>query len=236
VLPAFNPYDMGLLRIGNPIEFKLPLTSRSGHAFKIGDIKFENFDGKAEVTSCAPQREGCKTLVVRLADVRTPGAINGRMKIELPEFSRQLIVAVWGVAVPKDFKVKSLDAEELQHEAAAKGAISQSSRNLGAAISDAVKSANEQIPPGSGPLLKWTISNGMAIHGFQIFRSTDVDGRFSLINASSVLANANSEGSVSYQYRDNTANPGKTYWYYIGLVYKDGHKQQLSGPQKIIAK
>jgi hypothetical protein len=236
VIPAFNPYDMGLLRIGNVNEFKLLLTSRSGRGFRIGDIKYENFSGKANVVPCEPQREGCKTLFFQLSDIKTPGAINGRIKIDLPEFSRQLVLAIWGVIVPKDFQVKTLDADKMRHDAAGNASQSAASKDLDAAISDAVIVANEQIPAGAGPLLKWTISNGAAIHGFQIFRAIEVTGPFLLVNPFSIPSDAKGEGSVTYQYRDNTAEPGKTYWYYIGLLYRDGHKQQLSGPQKIVAK
>jgi hypothetical protein len=40
----------------------------------------------------------------------------------------------------------------------------------------------------------------------------------------------------TYAWRDDSATPGKTYWYYIGLLNRDGTKQQLSGPQAVKAK
>ena len=91
-------------------------------------------------------------------------------------------------------------------------------------------------PPGTGPLLKWTVANGASIHGFQVFRSGNDNGPFVLLNPKSIPSTAQTQDSVSYQWRDNSAVSGKTYWYYIGIVYNDGHKQQLTGPQKVVAK
>jgi len=39
-----------------------------------------------------------------------------------------------------------------------------------------------------------------------------------------------------YQWRDNTAESGKTYWYSIGVINRNGSKQDLTGAQKVIAK
>ena len=40
----------------------------------------------------------------------------------------------------------------------------------------------------------------------------------------------------SYQWRDNSAEAGKAYWYSIEMVKGNGEKQQLTGSQKIVAK
>ena len=85
-------------------------------------------------------------------------------------------------------------------------------------------------------MLKWTVANGRLIHGCQIFRSDAEDGPFVLQNQATVRSKAEDDEPTPYQYRDNAAASGKTYWYYIGIVYNDGHKQQLAGPQKVVAK
>ncbi len=84
--------------------------------------------------------------------------------------------------------------------------------------------------------MEWTVANGRLIHGFQIFRTDKELGPFLLLNRTTMPANIEDDSPKSFQYRDNTAEPGKTYWYYIGVVYNDGHKQQLTGPQKVVAK
>ena len=51
-----------------------------------------------------------------------------------------------------------------------------------------------------------------------------------------IRSNATDAGLVPYKWRDNTAEAGQIYWYYIGLLNKDGTKQRLSSIQKVQAK
>jgi len=85
-------------------------------------------------------------------------------------------------------------------------------------------------------LLKWSVVNESIIHGYQIFRATDEKGPFVLLNRATLPPKSRDNSGSAYQWRDNDAESGKTYWYYIGIVYGDGHRQQLTGPQKVVAK
>ena len=75
-----------------------------------------------------------------------------------------------------------------------------------------------------------------AIHGYAIYRAESESGPFVRINKDTIATTAIGEGGASYQWRDNTATSGKTYWYYVGLLNKDGSKGNLTPPQKAIAK
>jgi|SRR5579885_485888 hypothetical protein len=237
VVPNLNPYDLGLMRIGSVHEFHIPLRSRSGREFQIGKIELEGLHGTTQVDSCEKTGKSCQMLILRVAD-QQPGPIKGHVWIELPEYQQRLNLAVWGLLVPADLKVKTLDADAIAQQAAAAAGQSQTSKDvdLQRAVREAVGNANQAPPSGEGPLLKWSVANGLAIHGFQIFRASDEAGPFVLLNQKTIPSIAKTQDSVGYQYRDNTAESGKTYWYYIGLVYNDGRKQQLTGPQKVVAK
>jgi hypothetical protein len=89
-------------------------------------------------------------------------------------------------------------------------------------------------PPGTGPLLKWSTATEGSVHGYQIFRSDSADGPFVLQNARTIPAHPDT-GTI-YQWRDTNAESGKAYWYYIGVVYKNGKKENLSSPQRTVAK
>ena len=241
VLPASNPFDLGLMRVGNANRFMLSLSSPSGKDFKVGSIKLEGIQGEAKVLPCAPQAVGCRNLSFSVPEKQLPGAIQGAISLELPEYAKSLRVAVWGLLLAKDTKVHSMDEvmKEREKSAGAEGAQPASTQplhgDLGAALQNAVQKDDEAPPAGKGPLLKWSVANEIAIHGYQIFRSSNSEGPFELLNRPTV-ATKNSDGGSNYQYRDNTAESGKTYWYYIGVLYNDGRKQQLSGPQKVVAK
>lgn len=89
-------------------------------------------------------------------------------------------------------------------------------------------------PPGSGPLLKWSTAVEGSVHGYQIFRSDAASGPFVLQNAKTIPAHPDT-GSI-YQWRDTAVEQGKAYWYYVGVVYKNGKKEKLSPPQRTVAK
>ncbi len=136
----------------------------------------------------------------------------------------------------KDAKIQTLDPSKLQTDSLKTSVLPQTKLELNDAIKNAIDKAELAPPAGNGPMLEWTVANGRLIHGFQIFRSNNEVGPFLLINKAIVPASIEDEAPKSFQYRDNTARTGQTYWYYIGVIYNDGHKQQLSGPQKVVAK
>lgn len=241
VVPASNPFDLGLMRVGSANRFMLSLTSPSGKDFKVGDIKLEGIQGEAKLLPCTPQAAGCRNLNFVVPEKQAPGAIRGAISLELPEYGKRLRVAVWGLLLAKETKVRSMDEvmKEREKSAEAEGGQASSAQpvqgDIGNALQKAVQKSDEAPPAGKGPLLKWSVANEIAIHGYQIFRASKADGQFELLNRPTIAAKYHDGGST-YQYRDNTAESGKTFWYYIGVVYNDGHKQQLSGSQKVLAK
>ena len=93
-------------------------------------------------------------------------------------------------------------------------------------------------PPGQGPLLKWQVSNENNMYGYLIYRGDGENGPFLRVNKDIVRVGDNKGDGVTstYAWRDDSATAGKTYWYYIGMLNRDGTKQQLSGPQQVKAK
>jgi hypothetical protein len=140
----------------------------------------------------------------------------------------------------KDAKVEKLSDLMQQKEDEAKSPAAPGldlTKEIRASVRDDARQAVEVAPPpGEGPLLKWRIANGLPVHGFQIFRADKEDGFFVLQNKLPIRSTATDEDSVSYQWRDTAATAGHTYWYYIGLLNKNGTKQQLTGPQRVEAK
>jgi hypothetical protein len=234
ITPSSNPFDLGLMRVGNPHEYRVVLTNRSHKAFKVGNIELKDVSGHARIESCEPAGDSCKMLVLNLTDEKA-GTIQGHVWIEFPDLQQKLHLALFGLLVSKDVQVKPLDPKKLAAENL-EGRSVDAPIDLQKSVKQAITKTEEVPPPGNGPLLKWTIANGSGIHGFQIFRGNTEDGEFLLLNKKSIRSTAETADPASYQYRDNTAVSGKVYWYYIGILYNDGHKQQLTGPQKVTAK
>lgn len=244
VIPDLNPIDLGLLRFGNDNETLLRLTDRKNLRFKIGSIVLEGVVGSTKVSDCVPDRLGCQLIHLVISDRQPEGAIRGQMWVSLPAYDQRLRIDIHGLILEKNVKVHNVDPfrkDEVGHgdgDGLMRG-LSSVGDNYNVARSLKATTNSDSIPPtppGTGPLLKWSVSNGLRIYGFQVFRSAEEKGSFIIVDKYPIKSVASDESSTTYQWRDNSAVPGKTYWYYIGVVYNDGHKQQLSGPQKVIAK
>ena len=238
ILPSSNPFSMGLNRVGSSNEQLIRLTSRDGKDFKVGTVTLESLGGSASVEPCVPISQGCKIVRLRISDEQPIGSIIGKVMVDLPEFSQHLLVAVNGMMLGKDTKIEKLDAEEMLGKANQKDGASVTSPavDLGKAIKSAMQGADDVAPAGKGPLLKWSVVNEAQIHGYQIFRASEEGGPFVLLNRSTIPTKSRDNSGSAYQWRDSQAEAGKTYWYYIGIVYNNGRKQQLTGQQKVVAK
>jgi len=102
-----------------------------------------------------------------------------------------------------------------------------------AASSPVVEPAAPARVAGPVPVtLRWTVRNLEQIHGFLVYRSEIPEGPFRRINSEIVLAAepaSTDESGNRYRFDDQTAEPGKRYFYYVDLITTGGLKSRLSG-------
>jgi hypothetical protein len=238
VATSADPYNLGVVRTGEPHDFLIPLSSLSKQPFSTGEIAVEGMQATTKVEPCASKEPGCKVIHLHLGADLPAGFLRGVLQVPLPDFKTTLPIHVGGLVVGADARIEPLE-KKIQSDRAA--AAQRSSTGPGPNLANAIKQAvdpatSEAVPAGDGPLLKWTVGNGQPLYGFIVFRGEHEDGPFRRVTPHVIRSTATDNEAVKYQYRDNTAESGKAYWYYIGVVYNDGHKQQLSGPQKFVAK
>lgn len=242
VIPDANPFALGLMRKGNSNEYLIRVTSRSHEDFRTGAVEVERFKGTAEVVPCEPAAKGCKMVHLRIGDDQTTGEVGGIVSVDLPDYKRKLPIYVWGMLVGANTQVKDFNKEmekvaEQRAKAGGESKVDGGSKiDLKQAIKQSIASAAApEPPPGHGPLLKWSVAHEELVFGYAIYRADAEAGPFLRINDETISA-VNTDGGSAYQWRDTSAESGKTYWYYVGVLNKDGTKQQLSGPQKVVAK
>ncbi|HEY6941366.1 hypothetical protein [Dokdonella sp.] len=237
-----NPFAFGLMRTNAKNEFLIRLTSESGKDFKIGSAKPDHFEGKVDVVPCTPEAAGCRMLHVLVSNEQQQGRLQGKILVDLPEFKRVLPVDVVGMLLAPEVKVHDLNKE--LEKATDTGGASQASAtvpgnsiDLKQAISRTAAAAETAAPPGDGPLLRWAVANDGSVYGYIIYRADDEHGPFLRVNKELIRAGGGSpKEGVQYQWRDDSAVSGHTYWYQIGMVKNNGEKQPLSGAQKVTAK
>ncbi|MGA8278754.1 MAG: hypothetical protein WB784_11250 [Rhodanobacteraceae bacterium] len=265
VAPKKNPVSFGFVAPGKDRHVAFDLAHAEGKSFRVGKMTLDGFNGRATTRDCEPAKPACKSVVLHIANDQKPGIVRGTLTIRLPDANRNLAVNVWGILqAARPPETAQSDANNAATEANRKKAIASSqpgktgtakivegSRSSsrsehaaaiagetqvksGAAPMSKHASAPMEPPSGTGPLLKWSTTDEGGVHGYQIYRSDSADGPFVLQNAKTIRAHPDS-GST-YQWRDTNVEHHKAYWYYIGVVYKDGRKDKLSPPQRTVAK
>ncbi|WP_440244355.1 hypothetical protein [Dokdonella sp.] len=241
VIASSNPYEIGAVHAGNPIEFIVRVTGRDHKPVELGESTIRGVPGKVKQTACAPKAADCAQLVVTLPKDLPLGIFRGELSVELPAYARTLPVAFGGFVVAKTTIIKN----EAPPSAQAAGATAPSSAgedaapsiNLSRALSNSVEQAKAvaEPPPGSGPLLKWQVANEEQVHGYLVYRADQEGGPFVRVNEQVIGVASNGVG-WTYQWRDDSARSGAAYWYYVAVLGADGRIKPLSSPQKVVAK
>ena len=236
VIASVDPVDFSVVRQGSGAEQGVMLEGRSPVAFDVESVQMEGAQLSYVVEAC-PQRVGCANLKLKLGDAQPTGQIFAKAWVKFKKEKNLLPINVRGLVIAKDQKIIELPPKQTS-------GASDGSQIAPNSLPDEIKSATSEtitpqpvVPAGKGPLLKWSVSYEGGVYGYIVYRSADESGRFVRVN-SSIIKAATSGGSKSadYQWRDNSAESGKTYWYRVGLIYNDGHKSEFTGPQKVVAK
>jgi hypothetical protein len=243
VVPEKNPYWFGGVPAGHNRSVLVPLTDRQRRDFRIGRIELKRMDAKVDVVSCQPAAQGCQAIRLRVADSQRPGITRGELDVEFPEPHRHLNLRIWGILQPPEANGSQVQSTAQPAEESAPwtpSIVEFIKTPVRAPVVDSAAdtgSAPSTLPaPGTGPLLKWAATDEKHAYGYQIFRADAESGPFVRVNPHTILVHPIAYATYPYLWRDISATVGHTYWYYVGVVYKDGHKQPLSKPQKTFVK
>lgn len=93
------------------------------------------------------------------------------------------------------------------------------------------------LDQSDGILLYWDMSQGGDILGFNVWRSTSIDGAQTQVNGDMILTKLppGSGGETSYDLLDSIVEPGVTYYYWLELVdIQSGQENQVEGPVQVL--
>jgi len=89
--------------------------------------------------------------------------------------------------------------------------------------------------PGGGPIvLEWTTASEVNAAGFNLYRSTSLDGPYVRINPALIPAGNDPLAGGRYRYEDSATVPGQTYYYWLEEVALNGTTTR-HGPVAIMA-
>lgn len=76
--------------------------------------------------------------------------------------------------------------------------------------------------------LHWETKSEIQSVGFDIFRSTTIDGRFAKITGTPIPAAKFSTKLRRYEYVDDSIDPCLTYFYYVEAIGEQGNREKVS--------
>lgn len=238
VKPSTTIFSLGLARIGSDNEFILQYRRDDEKPFRLDSAVVDGIaTKKVAVEDCANGQKGCQQVRFLLDESKQPtGQLRGMLKAHVADLDRDILVVVGGLLVAKNTKIESLDSAM-----AAQNDVPAAQRDIGSALKklkldEVEKPVEPPIPPGDGPLLRWSVDNDRQIFAYAIYRADSADGTFVLMpNFVRRWTLARDGVPSSYALRDTTAVAGKDYWYRIAMFYPDGKHEFLTGPQHVKA-
>lgn len=235
VMPSTTNFSLGVARIGVQNEYILQYRSE-GKPFTLDKAALEGIVGTTKIEKCVGDEKFCQQVRILIDDKQPSGQINGILRTHVAGYDRDIVVLTGGLLVSKDIKIKSLD--EALAQASKPGA---GDKKPAPSLNDALKSMSAVekpveavIPPGNGPLLRWSVDNEGLIYGYGIYRADSEKGEF-IRQGEIVRRSAVSKPGVTSNYavRDTQAAAGKEYWYRIATFYSDGRREFLTPPQHV---
>lgn len=237
VVPSLDPLDFTVVRQGSQAEGVVTLRATTEENLQVDSVNLQGLKAATTVTPCPTDSNHCVNVKFVLDDAQPMGQFFGIAQVKFKGKTNALPIHVNGLVLAKDQKV--IDLTENLEASSEKKSKAEPKSNLKSQLQTAIAQAQapKAAPPGNGPLLKWTVGNELGIFGYGVYRAPTEAGPYERINSSLIRAsNEGNSTSADYQWRDNSAESKQSYWYYIGIVYNDGHKQKLSSPQKVTAK
>lgn len=75
---------------------------------------------------------------------------------------------------------------------------------------------------------KWSTASELDNFGFDVYRGESEDGPFERLTQTPIAGAGTSDEPHSYQFRDDTIDPCKDYWYYVEAISTSGGREKFT--------
>lgn len=83
---------------------------------------------------------------------------------------------------------------------------------------------------------RWTTASEVDNFGYDVFRGDKEEGPFAKLNADPILGAGTTDETKKYEYRDDTIDPCREYWYYVESIDTKGVREKFTPVFKADAK
>lgn len=75
---------------------------------------------------------------------------------------------------------------------------------------------------------RWTTASEQDNFGFDVYRSDTEHGEFTKLTKDPILGAGTSDETHKYEYRDDSIDPCKAYWYYVEGISTNGTREKFT--------
>lgn len=75
---------------------------------------------------------------------------------------------------------------------------------------------------------RWTTASEQNSFGFDVYRGDSEKGEFAKLTKEPILGAGTSDETHKYEYRDDTIDPCRDYWYYVEAVSTSGSREKFT--------
>jgi hypothetical protein len=83
---------------------------------------------------------------------------------------------------------------------------------------------------------KWSLASEQDNFGFDVYRGDAENAEFVKLNKDPILGAGTTDETQKYQYRDDSIDPCKDYWYYVESISTSGVREKMTPTFKAPAK
>lgn len=186
----------------------------------------------------APKDGGACVRVTVNRTIEESGQSSGDLRFRMPG-EAELVVPYGLIGLGKDQTVRELlinddpamaKPEPLDISSIVRETATPQDAQPAKPAADPVPAEKVSRARGSGPVqLKWTARHDERLYGYMVYRSEDRAGPFRRVSERPVPTRSGKVGDTSeYGFTDEAVQPGKTYYYYIDSLGRNGIQQRLS--------
>ena len=84
--------------------------------------------------------------------------------------------------------------------------------------------------------VKWTTASEQDNFGYNVYRGDAEDGPFAKLTEKPLLGHGTTDETHDYQYRDDSIDPCKAYWYYVEAISTNGAHERFTPVIRVKAK
>lgn len=219
LLPSVSKLEFGAVAQGEPKTLAVQFTSRSGEPAELDSIEVDHPRVSTEVQDCDEPKPSCIGVKVQLTPEKI-GPFSGILKFTRKNRDESFEMVYGGLVVAPKTVIHELEVPKTAES------FIEPPKSVPAKNSS--PQPKTKSPDTWAPVLKWSASDEKGIYGYLVNRAESRRGPFIRVNEKIVRVRQDEDEIHRYQFVDQAAKPGNTYYYFLDVVTTSGLKAPFS--------